>query len=66
MRAVGLRCAAAACAVVVLGALLLPAPAAAQAGRSLPAPPGTGDAGFRLGAPRLAPLPALRLVSIST
>ena len=57
MRASGLRRAAAACAAVVLGALLLPAPAAAQAGRSLPAPPGSGDAGFRLAAPRLAPLP---------
>ncbi len=58
MRSANLRCAAAACATAVVATLLLPVPAAGQAGRSLPAPPGSGDVGFRLSAPRLAPLPA--------
>ena len=48
MRPAGVRRAAAACATAVLATLLLPATAAGQTGRSLPAPPGTGDAGFRL------------------
>ncbi len=58
MRAANLRCAAAVGAIAVAATLLLPVPAASQAGRSLPAPPGTADAAFRLSEPRVAPLPA--------